>query len=49
MGSTLKALASFSPGLRSGNPGKEISFVLRATLKESVGLLFLSAQILMIE
>jgi hypothetical protein len=32
--STVKALANFSPGLSSGNPGKEISFVLHATLKE---------------
>ena len=31
---TLKALANSSPGLRFGNPGKGISFVLHATLKE---------------
>jgi hypothetical protein len=33
-GITLKVLANVSPGLRFGNPGKGISFLVDATLKE---------------
>jgi hypothetical protein len=33
-GITLKVLANVSPGLRFGNPGKRIPFLVDATLKE---------------